>query len=632
MATIIDSLIVRLGLDSSEFESKKAKVNQSLKGTGKEADNAGGKLKRAGTDGAEGFSKAAKSAAAFFALIGGTMAIKRFIEQTIESSSALDRLSKNLGQSASTVSAWSRAAELAGGSSEGLQGTMDMLSKSQTELMLTGESGLIPYFSALGMSLADTQGKARPVNDLLLELSDRFSRMDRTTANNMGRMMGIDQGTMQLLLKGRSEVELMIARQKEYGAVTKKQAEESSRFREQLLRVKQGFEAFGRELLSAAMPALEKMFALFNDFVQWTRDNSEFLQAFLSILAAGLLAIGAAVMPINLTVAAVLALATAIALLWQDYQTWKRGSDSLIDWSKWEPGIKAAKQGLGWIKDLLQDMIYRAIAAVDILDALFHRDWDRAKHAFGEWISGYGKKYGNNEDESESQPKSAAPTTPPSPGTVNAKAKPGGSKSSQAAIAYFMAQGWTREQAAGITANIQRESAFDPSAVGDKGQAYGLAQWHPKRQADFKAQFGKDIRGSSFEDQLAFIQYEMTLGDEREAGRRLRAATSAADAAAIVSKHYERPADREGEASRRGQLAMSMLGGIPGAAQAAAGAGAASSVGTTNNASTQTSHLHIGEIKVYTAATDAQGIAQGIGGALRSKDYIFTGQSITGLN
>lgn len=163
-----------------------------------------------------------------------------------------------------------------------------MLSMAQTDLMLTGQSSLIPYFSALGVSLADAEGKAKPVNDILLDLSDRFSRMDRTTANNMGRMMGIDQGTMQLLLKGRGEVELTIARQKEYGAVTKQQAEEASRLRNAMISSRQSFEAFGRELLSAATPALEKMFAIFADFGAWMRDNKEFVQTFLTIMAAGL--------------------------------------------------------------------------------------------------------------------------------------------------------------------------------------------------------------------------------------------------------------------------------------------------------------------------------------------------------
>ena len=331
MATIIDSLLVKLGLDSSDFAAGKNKVDKGLKDTGNEAEKAGAKLKKTGKDGADGFNEVAKSATKFLAIIGGTVAIKRFVSDMIESNAALDRFSQNLNRSVSDISAWSNAAELAGGSAEGLQGTMDMLSKSQTELQLTGQSSLIPYFSALGVSLADAQGKARPVNDLLLELADRFSRMDRTTANNMGRMMGIDQGTMNLLLKGRGEVELLIKRQKEYGAVSKQQAEEASRLQRAMVESRQSFQAFGRELLSAATPALEKLFAIFSDFGSWMRDNQEFVQTFLTIVAVGLGAVAAATIPINLTVAAVLALAAAIAALYQDYQTWKRGGESLID-------------------------------------------------------------------------------------------------------------------------------------------------------------------------------------------------------------------------------------------------------------------------------------------------------------
>lgn len=119
MATIIDSLLVTLGLDSSGFASGKSKVDKGLKETGNEADKTGAKLKKAGKDGAEGFETVAKGAAKFLALIGGTMAVKRFIEQTVESSAALDRLSKNLGDAANNVSAWSNAAELAGGSAGG---------------------------------------------------------------------------------------------------------------------------------------------------------------------------------------------------------------------------------------------------------------------------------------------------------------------------------------------------------------------------------------------------------------------------------------------------------------------------------------------------------------------------------
>lgn len=614
MPTIIDSLLVTLGLDSREFAANKAKVDKGLKETGSEADKAGAKLKKSGKEGADGFEEVAKSAAKFLALIGGTMAIKRFIADQIEANAALDRLSQNLNQNVDTISAWSNAAEIAGGSAEDLQGTMDMLSKSQTDLMLTGQSGLIPYFSALGMSLADAQGKALPVNEVLLNLADRFGRMDRTTANNMGRMMGIDQGTMQLLLKGRSEVELMISRQKEYGVVSKKQAEEASKLRAEIVAGKQSFAAFGRELLSSATPALEKMFALFSDFGAWVRENKEFVQTFLTIIAVGLAGVAAAIIPINLTIVAVVALSAAIAALWQDYQTWKRGGDSLIDWSKWGPGFKAVGQGIKWLKDLLGDLIYRAIAAADMLSAVFSRDWKRAKFAAGEFLSGTGKKYG------------AAEPAQQAPASTQSQTSAGGAKNEQAALAYFQAQGWTKEQAAGIAANIKRESAFNPAAIGDSGKAYGIGQWHPDRQAEFKKTFGKDIKGSTLEEQMAFMQYELTQGKERKAGDVLRGTTGAAEAAAAVSMHYERPADKAGEAAKRGQLALAMLGGIPGASQAAAGANAAPTVG--QGAVSKNVETHIGEVKVYTAATDANGIAKDMG---KSLDYLFTSQANYGL-
>jgi len=671
MATIIDSLLVKLGLDSSEFDAGKRKVDKGLKDTGNEADKTGAKFKKSGKDGADGFGNVAASAAKFLALIGGTMAVKRFIEQTVESSAALDRLSKNLQEGVSTVSAWSNSAELAGGSAEGLQGTLDMLSKSQTELQLTGQSQLIPYFSALGVSIADASGKARSGNDVLLDLADRFSKMDRTTANNMGRMMGIDQGTMNLLLKGRKEVELMVARQKEYGAVTKQQAEESSRLKLAMTESKQSFEAFGRELLSAAMPALEGLFSMMKDFGAWMRENKEFINAFLTIIAVGLGAIAAATVPINLTVVAVLALAAAIAALWQDYQTWKRGGDSFIDWSKWEPGFTAAGKAIKWLKDLLGDMVYRAIAAADVLSAVFERDWKRAKFAAGEFMSGTGKKYG--EEEPKPAPVTPAPAAQQNkPGTVNSKAKAGGVEQERQAMEFFQRQGWTKEQAAGLAANIKRESSFDPNAVGDNGKAYGIAQWHPDRQAEFKKRFGKDIQGSTLDEQMAFMHYELTEGKESRAGAKLRQTKSAEEAAAAVSTHYERPADKEGEAAKRGQLAAAMLGttyaerreaagvpapqpapaaapksgklysaqpgpvaalgGIPGASQAAQGAGAAQVAMANAPAPSQevskSVETHIGEVKVYTAATDAKGIATDMG---KSLDYLFTSQANYGL-
>jgi len=571
MPTIIDSLIVKLGLDNSEFVAKSKK-------TGETTDKLDKDLKQSAKSGNESFQTLSKGAVQFLAIIGGTVAVKRFIEQTVDTNSHLFRLSQNLKESVDTISAWSNATELAGGSASGLQGTMDMISRSQTELQLTGQSALIPYFSALGLSLADVNGKAKPVSTILLELADRFSRMDRTTANNMGRMFGIDQGAMNLLLQGRGAVEEVIRKQKEFTVTTKQQAEEAQRLYQAFTLLRQNTHAFGQSLLSEAMPHIEKVIALLQDFGSWIKENQDFVVNFLTILGVSLAGLAAATIPINTVILAVTGLAGAIALLYQDFQTWKKGGTTFIDWQKWEPGFKLAGRGINWLKGLLNDFIYRAIAGADFLSALFARDWKRLEFAKKEFLEGAPKL---------SEPK----LTPDIPDAVE----------------FFQKQGWTKEQSVGIVANIKRESNFDHKAVGDGGKAFGLAQWHPDRQGEFNKLFGKPIQQSSFEEQLAFIHFELTRGNEQRAGNMLRNAQTGRDAAAIVSKHYERPAKRDFEANVRGNIADFIMGG---------------SGGNTNV------ETNIGEIKVYTAANDAQGIADDMSTAM---DSLFSSQANYGL-
>lgn len=124
----------------------------------------------------------------------------------------------------------------------------------------------------------------------------------------------------------------------------------------------------------------------------------------------------------------------------------------------------------------------------------------------------------------------------------------------------LVARGWTREQAIGIASNISHESAFNPAAVGDGGKAYGLAQWHPDRQAEFQKLKGYPIQGSSVEDQLDFMDHELRRGNERKAGAALASATTAAVAASLFTELYERPADIPGQSAKRAAQAAAWAG------------------------------------------------------------------------
>lgn len=118
-----------------------------------------------------------------------------------------------------------------------------------------------------------------------------------------------------------------------------------------------------------------------------------------------------------------------------------------------------------------------------------------------------------------------------------------GSYNAKFALSFFKARGWSHEQASGIVGNLLVESpGLNPHPKpGDGGKAYGIAQWHPDRQAVFEKVMGKNIRKSSLEDQLRFVDWELK-NSNKKAGNLLRGATSAEMAAAIVDKEYERSA------------------------------------------------------------------------------------------
>jgi LysM repeat protein len=129
----------------------------------------------------------------------------------------------------------------------------------------------------------------------------------------------------------------------------------------------------------------------------------------------------------------------------------------------------------------------------------------------------------------------------------------GASGNAKIAMDYFMQQGWSPEQAAGLVANLQAESGrnLNPAAFNPGEQAYGIAQWRGSRQQDFAKAMRKPLQGSDLQDQLEFVQWELN-NKEANAGRRLKSAKTAEEAAAIVDQFYERSSG----AHRQKRMAM----------------------------------------------------------------------------
>ena len=124
-----------------------------------------------------------------------------------------------------------------------------------------------------------------------------------------------------------------------------------------------------------------------------------------------------------------------------------------------------------------------------------------------------------------------------------------GSSGQDQAMNYFMSQGMTKEQAAGIVGNLMQEStaALDPKA--NNGTHRGIAQWDANRWAGFEKfakQKGLDV--NTREAQLQWIMEEMRTGSGGLGIERFKKTKTAAEAAALFVKDYERSGEKPGHA------------------------------------------------------------------------------------
>lgn len=144
----------------------------------------------------------------------------------------------------------------------------------------------------------------------------------------------------------------------------------------------------------------------------------------------------------------------------------------------------------------------------------------------------------------------------------------------QSAFNYFVSQGMSPIQAAGIVGNLQGESgqSLDPSAVSrgdgrDGSDSIGIAQWNGARAQALKDYAAsKGVPWSDLNTQLEFLHSELR-GPEGSAYKSLQGAQTPEDAAQAMLS-YERPKDwnkpgAHPERARYAKAVFASYGGQP---------------------------------------------------------------------
>lgn len=302
MATVIDALVVTLGLDMSQFSAgtaKAAKEQDKMRGsvdkTSKEvtkssrvANDHARQLDNMARQGVKAFNDVKNAAIQMFASYTTATGLERLITNLTNANADLGLMSKNLGISSTEIKAWSNAAEQMGGSAAGTQKDVASLTKSMTDFKQTGNySEMLSGLAAMGVGIQDAQGHAKSATQVMLDLSDRVKGMSRPDAYAyISNHVGMDEGTINLILQGSDALKAQLEAQKANAAAAAANAEKSQKLRAEVAKVKQKFEEVANELLSKLTPYLIKL-------AEWMEKNGDVIVKLAVGLGTLLIAISA---------------------------------------------------------------------------------------------------------------------------------------------------------------------------------------------------------------------------------------------------------------------------------------------------------------------------------------------------
>ena len=255
----------------------------------------------------------------------------------------LQRTSEALNIAIGDLDAFGKAAERAGGDAQGARDSLTDMAEALGEALSDNESGRAKAFKALGIAITDTNGKAKDGLTGILDLASAVEGLDRSAAVFKIKELGItDNRTVELILKGRKELERMLAVQKAQGVVTKEAAERAKVFNEALFALRGSTSNTANGFFDALIPALTKVIEWLTKVVDWAGEHRDVIVGFFIAIAAIVTAVYlpamiaaaaatlAATWPLLAIIAVITAVAAAFALVYEDVMNFIDGNDSLI--------------------------------------------------------------------------------------------------------------------------------------------------------------------------------------------------------------------------------------------------------------------------------------------------------------
>lgn len=287
MPTIIDALVVTLGLDDRKYRDGAQRNKADLKSQREESAKTSKEMEANAKRGMEAFSNLRREIVGLFAAFTAGVGLKDFVQQTIQSDAATGRLAKNLDMSVEAVSAWQGVLKRNGGSADDASNGLQKIADVYEQISLYGNMPLAQEFNALKVPMEDLKDSGKT----LLDIADAFHKMDPKQAAALGASLGFSPALIALLEKGRGAVAAMLVEQRKLGVITQADAEAAQKLQNSLSGLAQSSATLGRTVLTELEPAIDAISAGMTVFAGWIEKNQPIMVGLLGGLTAAVVAL-----------------------------------------------------------------------------------------------------------------------------------------------------------------------------------------------------------------------------------------------------------------------------------------------------------------------------------------------------
>lgn len=328
------------------------------------------------------------------AVVEGTaLAIVGFTTQIANGLDKVYWASQRTGASVQGIKSLGYAASQMGGDVQAATSSLEGLAS-----FMRSNPGAEGFLNRLGVQTRDASGKMRDTAAVFTGVSQKLNNMPYYRAKQYAQMLGIDENTLMAMRRGLGQFSSEYAlTAKRIGFNAETAAKQSNVFmtsmRSLTMTLGQARDKIGSRLAGGLAGSIDNLRKQLLD--NWPKIEAIIMKVIKGILWAGdaisrvLWRTGQAVSGVidwfkkldpvaqqlimlfgglliawrllntaflSSPIGIITSLAIAIGLLWDDYQTWKEGGKSLIDWGKWKPDIDAAMKAMDELKDSIKSI------------------------------------------------------------------------------------------------------------------------------------------------------------------------------------------------------------------------------------------------------------------------------------